>query len=142
MDKSLMEMKEKLTKELTELVNKRDITVSDLDVIYKAVKSIYYLTTIGAMNEYSQDSYGRSMDGRSMDMNSYRSGYSDGYSNARRGRDGDSDGRYSESYGFGHSGYSGHDSKEHMIEDIRKMMPELGQREQQAAREFLNRIQG
>jgi hypothetical protein len=29
-----------------------------------------------------------------------------------------------------------------MIEDIRKMMPELGQREQQAAREFLDRIQG
>ena len=112
MDKSLMEMKEKLCDELTDLVKKRDITVSDLDVIYKAVKSIYYLSTISAMDEYSQGS----------SMDSYMSGYSHGYSEARRGRDGDSDGRYSER---GSYGYSGHDNKEQIIKEMQRMIKQL-----------------
>ena len=131
MDKNLMETKEKLTKELTDLVKKRDITVGDLDVIYKSVKTIYYLTTIEAMGDYSQDS-----------MSRYRGSY-----DGRAGRDGDSDGRYSESNyrsmkAYDNYGYSGHDSKEHLIREMRNMMQDLEPRAKQAVQECINRMEG
>lgn len=138
MDKSLMETKEKLTNELTDMIKKRDITVSDLDVIYKSVKTIYYLTTIEAMGEYSQDSYRGNYDG----MRYSRDG--------RAGRDGDSDGRYSEgydrrmgSYGdYERYAYSGHDSKEHLVQEMKRMMQDLEPRAKQAVQECINRMEG
>lgn len=135
MDKNLMETKEKLTKELTDLVKKRDITVGDLDVIYKSVKTIYYLTTIEAMGDYSQDS-----------MGSYRGSYRGSY-DGRAGRDGDSDGRYSERRGRSMSaydsyGYSGHESKEHLIQEMREMMHNLEPRAKQAVQECIERMEG
>ena len=138
MEHELMETKDKLTKELSDMVKKRDITVGDLDVIYKAVKTIYYLTTMKAMSDYSQDS-----SYRNSEMASYMSGYGRGYSEARRGRDGDGDGRYNEgaSYGFGDYRYSGHDAKEHIIKEMQKMMQDLDSRDQQAVKECISRIQ-
>ena len=132
MDKSLQDMKERLTRELTEMVAKRDITVGDLDVIYKAVKSIYYLFTIGAMDEYSAEG---SMKMNTSEMGSYMSGYNEGYSEARRSRG--SDGRYMSSM----RGFSGHDSKMYMISEMEKMMQELDPRDQQAVRDCINKIQ-
>lgn len=134
MDKQLMETKEKLTNELTGLVKKRDITVGDLDVIYKSVKTIYYLTTMEAMGDYSKDS-----------MGSY--GYSRGSYDGRAGRDGDSDGRYSEGRGrsmnaYESYGYSGHDSKEHLIREMRNTMQDLEPRAKQAVQECINRMEG
>ena len=74
-------------------------------------------------------------------MGSYMSGYSIGYSEASRGRDGDSDGRYSEkSMGYSNYGYSGHDAKEHMINEMQRMMLELEPREQKAVQECISRI--
>ena len=142
MDKSLMETKEKLCRELTDMVKKRDITVSDLDLIYKSVKTIYYLTTIEAMGEYSQDSY--------------RGSYGMNYSrDGRAGRDGDSDGRYSEGYygrsmdgssmggSYGYSGaFSGHGSKENLVRQMKEMMQDLGPREKQAVQDCINRMEG
>lgn len=135
MDKALMETKEKLTRELTDMVKKRDITVSDLDVIYKSVKTIYYLSTIEAMNEYSQDSYRGSYD----NYNSYGRYSRDG----RAGRDGDSDGRYSESYNrrMESYGYSGHDTKEHMIREMKKMMQDLEPRDKQMVQDCINHME-
>lgn len=135
MDKNLMETKEKLTKELTDLVKKRDITVGDLDVIYKSVKTIYYLTTIEAMGDYSQDS-----------MGDYRGSYRGSY-DGRAGRDGDSDGRYSERgyrsmNAYDNYGYSGHDSKEHLIREMRNMMQDLEPRAKQAVQECISRMEG
>jgi hypothetical protein len=135
MDKNLMETKEKLTKELTDLIKKRDITVGDLDVIYKSVKTIYYLTTIEARGDYSQDS-----------MENYRGSYRGSY-DGRAGRDGDSDGRYSEGNyrsmkAYDNYGYSGHDSKEHLIREMRNMMQDLEPRAKQAVQECINRMEG
>lgn len=136
MEKSLMEVKDKLTTELTDMVKKRDITVADLDVIYKSVKTIYYLTTIEAMGDYSQDSYRGSYDG----MRYSRDG--------RAGRDGDSDGRYSEGYDRsmdsyrGSYAYSGHDSKEHLIKEMKNMMQDLDPRAKQAVKDCINRMEG
>lgn len=139
MEKGLIETKEKLTHELIPYVQMKDISSANLDTIYKTVKTIYYLTTMEAMDEYNQDSYSRL--NSSMDMGSYMSGYSRGYSEANRGRDGDSDERYSEkSMGYSSYGYSGHDAKEHMIKEMQRMMLELEPREQKAVQECISRI--
>lgn len=146
MDKGLMQVKERLSKELADYAMRKDISNANLDTIYKSVKSIYYLTTMEAMDEYSQagNSRGNSMNNSSME--SYMSGYSRGYSEARRGRDGDSDGRYSEGYSregsYGSYGYSGHDSKEAMIEEMRTMMYKLEPRDKQAVQQCIERMQG
>lgn len=144
MDKGLMEVKERLSKELADYAMRKDISNANLDTIYKSIKSIYYLTTMEAMDKYSKA--GRSMDNTSMD--SYMSGYSRGYSEARRGRDGDSDGRYSEGYSrsmdgsYNHFGFSGHDTKESMIEKMRSMMYELEPKDKQAVQQCIERMQG
>lgn len=140
MDKGLKQTKEKLVSELVPYVQMKDISSANLDTIYKTVKTIYYLTTMEAMDEYSQDSNRRM--GTSMDMGSYMSGFNRGYSEARRGRDGDGDGRYNEtaSYGYTDYRYSGHDAKEHMIKEMQKMMKELDPREQQVVQECISRI--
>ena len=66
--------------QLEDVVKKNDISPNELDVIYKSVKTIYYIKTIEAMEDYADDGYSRT--GRysdsSMRMN-------DGYS-YRRGR--------------------------------------------------------
>ena len=134
MEKGLIEIKDKLSKELAEYARIKDITNANLDVIYKTVKSIYYLTTMEAMDDYSKDSY------RSMDY-SGRYGSYDG----RAGRDGDSDGRYSERRSMDGSyesyGYSRHDPKDHLMNEMKRMMMDLQPREQQAVKECIERMQ-
>ena len=76
--------------QLEDVVKKGDMTPSELDLVYKSVKTIYYIKTIKAMDEYVDDGYSRTYDGRSRDM-----AYDGGYSNRGRGRD--SMGRYRDS---------------------------------------------
>lgn len=128
----LYDLKDLLCDKIEEVVKKNDISPTEMDSVYKATKTIYYITTIDAMNnpdeymDYSRDSY-----------NSYARG---GNSNARRpmmysrdgriGMDGDGDGRYSErSYRIsrdGNAGYSGH-TKEQMMQKIADMQREIEQ---------------
>ena len=70
MDRGLIEVKDRLSKELVDYSKLKDISVANLDVIYKTVKSIYYLTTMEAIDEYSKSE--KSMNS----MDSYMSGYS------------------------------------------------------------------
>lgn len=108
--KVLNDVCEMLEDEIKQIVKKDDITPSELDSVYKSVDIIKDIKTIEAMEEasdygYSRNSYGNynSYDGSyaydgSYDNYSNRGG--EGMSNAgRRGRDGDSDGRYSERRG-------------------------------------------
>lgn len=103
---------EMLEDEIKQIAKKDDITPSELDSMYKAVDIIKDIKTIEAMDEASQDGYSRrpyyaydgSYDGSyegsydgSYDNYSRRGG--EGMSGARRGRDGDGDGRYSERRG-------------------------------------------
>lgn len=128
----LYDLKDLLCDKIEEVVKKNDISPTEMDSVYKATKTIYYITTIDAMNnpdeymDYSRDSY-----------NSYARG---GNSNTRRpmmysrdgrlGMDGDGDGRYSER-GYrmsrdGNAGYSGH-TKEQMMQKIADMQREIEQ---------------
>ena len=122
----LDDIKELLEDELKKIAKKGDISPTELENVYKAVKTINYATIIDAMEEekeggYSQRGYSRGMGayavnggypGSSYDgsYNSYDGGMSNrggmGMSNdysrdGRAGRDGDSDGQYSETGSYG-----------------------------------------
>lgn len=88
-------VKRLLDQKVEEVINKGDISPSEMECIYKAYKTKYYMTTTEAMEDYSEDE------------SSYRRGYSMGYPDSymtsmRRGRGADrryvSRGEYDMSY--------------------------------------------
>ena len=121
----LYDLCELLEDELHGIVRKGEISSTELEGAYKAVDIIKDIKTIEAMEDYSYDDYSRrnSYDGDNMSYN---------MSNARRGRDGDGDGRYSERRGRGrysrnsYDGYSG-DDKQQMLQKIEQMKKQLEQ---------------
>ena len=157
--RALEDMCEVLEGQIREISKKGDaISPQELDNAYKAVDIIKDIKTIEAMKKADEQGMfeGRSFDGNSMDMSygsmrmpyphmmynrpiygSYNDSY-DGNSMARRGRDGDGDGRYSEDYsgrrGRGADGryvsrdsygYSGHEDKEELKRKIQEMQTKL-----------------
>lgn len=138
----LYDLCENLKDEIKELTKKGDISPTELDRAYKAVDIIKDIKTIEAMEDAggSYDDYSRRYyrDGGNSREGSYNS-YDGGMSNARRGRDGDGDGRYSEdaSYRRGRDamgrytsrdgGYSGHEEKEQMMRQIEEMKRKVQQ---------------
>lgn len=170
--KALHGMRDVLEEQIKKISMKGDaISPQELDNAYKAVDIIKDIDTIEAMKEakeqemqggYFQDfSYGNSRRpyfhmyprGSYEEEGSYgsyndsydmsRGNYNDGQSNARRGRDGDNDGRYSEDYSqrrgrdartgryvsrdTGSYDYSGHDEKEQIKRQIQEMQQKLNQ---------------
>lgn len=115
------------------------------------------------MMPYPMSMDGRSYDGRSYDMSNDRQSYdgrsyngmsNDGMSNARRGRDGDNDGRYNESRdNFRNSqdrggnsyensyGYSRDTTKKKMIQKLETLMDDtMSEHERQAIMDCINKI--
>lgn len=130
---ALYDLCEILDDELREVVKKGDMSPTELDRVYKAVDIIKDIKTIEAMEDYSYDDYSR--------RNSYADdNMSYNMSNARRGRDGDGDGRYSEDNSYRRSrdgrgrysrensydGYSG-DDKQQMLQKIEQMKKQIEQ---------------
>lgn len=142
--KVLYDIQDMLEDELKKISKKEDITAMDLENIYKMVDIVKDISTVDAMKKAEEQGYSRDY------ARDYSRGYSEDYANAygsynsydgRRGRDGDSDGRYSEdgSYRRGrdamgrytsrdgsyrdssYDGYSKH-SKEEMAEHLKEMM--------------------
>lgn len=82
---AMEELKELLDEQVEKVVKKGDINATEMDNIYKAVKTKYYIDTIEAMKEYSNDGYsGRRGYSREnygeYDGGSYRRGGGGGYS--------------------------------------------------------------
>lgn len=136
----LYDLCENLKDEIKELNKKGDISPTELERAYKAVDIIKDIKTIEAMEE-AGNSYDSSYDYSRRyyrDGGSYNS-YEGGMSNARRGRDGDGDGRYSEDgsyrrgrdsmgrYASREGGYSGHEEKEQMMRQIEDMKRKVQQ---------------
>lgn len=155
--KVLYDIQDMLEDELKKISKKEDMTTSDLENTYKIVDIIKDVSTIDAMKqggysqEYSRNSYGGSYNSydRGGSYNSYEGSYArDGGSYARRGRDGDGDGRYSEesSYARGgrgsyESGYSRH-GKEDMIDHLKEMMRNArNEEEREAYRKTIEQLQ-
>lgn len=130
------EIQDMLEDELKKYCKQESISSSDVEDIYRMIDIVKDITTIEAMKRAEEEGYSRDYS-----YNSY-----DDYSYARRGRDGDGDGRYSEdnSYRRGRDsmgrytsrdrgssyrnsyrdgGYSGH-TKEQMIEKLEHLMRE------------------
>ena len=114
----LYDIQDMLEDELKKICKKEDITTMDLDNMYKMVDIVKDITTVEAMHKAEQDGYSRDY------SRDYSRGYSEDYANAygsyaRRGRDGDGDGRYSEdgSYRRGSydRGYSRHGKEENTL---------------------------
>ena len=120
----LNDMCELLEDELKEIARKGDITPTELDRVYKSVDVIKDIKTIEAM-ENSRYSYNGSYDG-SYDgsYNGSYDGMSNDYSNARRGRDGDGDGRYSERR-RSYDNYSRHTEKEQLMKELQQMQEKI-----------------
>lgn len=164
--KVLFDIQEMLEDELKKISKKEDITAMDLENIYKMVDIVKDVTTIDAMQKAEKEGYSYARD-MSRDMSR---GYSEDYANAyasyrsydgRRGRDGDSDGRYSEdgsyrrgrdamgrytsrdgSYRDGsYDGYSGH-GKEDMIDNLKEMMRNArSEEERESYRKTIEQLQ-
>lgn len=127
------ELKEMLKKELKDIIKQGELSAGSLDIIDKLTHSLKSLETIIAMEGYSKDSYGYDS------YNSY----------ARRGRDGDSDGRYSEySYGSYDRGsydnsyrYSRDGAKNAMVKKLEHMMNDsVSENERLAIMDCINKI--
>ena len=113
----LYDLKNMLCHELDKIVEKKDMNPAELEVAYKAVDIIKDITTIEAMEEADFSDYS----------------YDDGYA-YRRNRD--DMGRYSRgrrSYDdqkmmrMDRGGYSGTDTKEHMMHEIEELQHRLQQ---------------
>lgn len=145
MYESLMDM---LEREVKEISNKGDLDPQSLDILYKVMMSIK-----------AADKHMETLEGKGMSQDSYRS--YDGSSRrsydsyARRGRDGDGDGRYSEdsyrnsnrgrsSYedSYGSYGYSSRDAAtDAMKRKLEEMMKEpVSENTRLALMDCLNKI--
>ena len=171
--KALYDLKEILEDEVKSMTKKGDITPQELENAYKITDILKDIETIKAMKEAGeQGQYSRAYD-YARDGGSYDGGYSQrmyydnqgmnsrDYSQARRGRDGDGDGKYSEdnSYArdrdamgrytsrdggsYGSYDYSRHDNKEQMIAKLNQMMQSAGSdKEREAIRQCISKLEG
>lgn len=138
---AMEELRKTLEKELEKIAAKGTINETDLAHIDKLTHSIKSIDTIMAMQEagYSEDAYPYYDGGNSYARGRRRDSmgrYSrdGGYSYARRGRDGDGDGRYYE------DGYSRGGS---MREQLEMMMRDASnETEREALRRAMNQMNG
>lgn len=86
-NRKLEDLRENLCEELEKVSKREGMNTADLDVIDKLTHAIKNLDKVMLGNEMIEE-YGYSF-----------GSYNRGYSGARRGRDGDGDGRYNESRG-------------------------------------------
>lgn len=109
--KVLYAINDKFEEELKRICKKDEMSISDLDAVYKMVDVIKDVTTIEAMLNSERNGYSGAYYDEYAGANSYNS-----YANAR-GRD--SRGRYTSREG-GSNGYSGHVNEE-MMDRLRSM---------------------
>lgn len=145
MYENLMDM---LEREVKEVESKGELNQQSLDNLYKVLMSIKAadkrMETLGGQG-MSQDGY-RGNSNR-MSYNSYDRSYDNSY--ARRGRDGDGDGRYSEdnfrdsSYrGRSYESYNSRDgAKQAMVQKLERLMDEpVSENDRLAIMDCINKI--
>ena len=131
------ELKEKLCEELDEIARKPEMGAGDLEIIHKLTDTIKNLDKIEMLEDggYSQagyrdggSSYNRGSSYANRGKHYVRGHYSrDGYSNEGRGSRG---------------GYSRHDAKEAMMEQMEMLMEQAGsEREREAIRRCMSQLE-
>lgn len=176
------DLRDMLVKEVTEIEKKGTLDAQTLDNLYKLMSTIKYTDKCidrekgGEMSmamAYENRSYGGSYDGMSnrngggsnanagggnsrmmpWGNRSYDDSYDMGMSNARRGRDGDGDGRYSEdnfrdrsyrgreSYENSYGRYSRDTAKKKMVEKLTTLMDDtMSENERNAIMDCIDKI--
>lgn len=130
------ELKDKLCKELDEIARKPEMGAGDLEIIHKLTDTIKNIDKIDMLEDdgYSQagyrdggSSYNRGSSYANRGKHYVRGHYSrDGYSNEGRGSRG---------------GYSRHDAKEAMMEQMEMLMEQAGsEREREAIRRCISQL--
>ena len=133
----MYELKEKLCEELDEIARKPEMGAGDLEIIHKLTDTIKNLDKIEMLEDggYSQagyrdggSSYNRGSSYANRGKHYVRGHYSrDGYSNEGRGSRG---------------GYSRHDAKEAMMEQMEMLMDQAGsEREREAIRRCMSQLE-
>ena len=128
----MYELKDKLCKELDEIARKGELGAGDLEIVHKLTDTIKNLDKIEMLEDggYSQ-SGDWEIEGRA---------YNRGNSYARRKRD--SMGRYSRDGRMMRGGYSRHDAKEAMMEQMEMLMDQAGsEKEREAIRRCMNQLE-
>lgn len=133
----MYELKDKLCKELDEIARKPEMGAGDLEIIHKLTDTIKNLDKIEMLEDggYSQagyrdggSSYNRGSSYANRGKHYVRGHYSrDGYSNEGRGSRG---------------GYSRHDAKEAMMEQMEMLMDQAGsEREREAIQRCMSQLE-
>ena len=129
----MYELKDKLCKELDEIARKPEMGAGDLEIIHKLTDTIKNLDKI----EMLEDDGGYSQAG---DWEIEGRAYNRGSSYARRKRD--SMGRYCRDGRMMRGGYSRHDAKEAMMDQMEDLMAQAGsEKEREAIRRCMNQLE-
>lgn len=157
MMKTYENLRDMLEKEVIEIEKKGVLDAQSLDHLYKLMTTIkstdkcmdYEENGMSHGNRMSYDSYGRMMPRYAYDS------YDNGMSMARRGRDGDGDGRYNESrdnfrdssyrgqgsYGDSYGRYSRDNAKKKMVEKLTTLMDDtMSEQERNAIMDCIEKI--
>ena len=127
------ELKDKLCDELDEIARKGELGAGDLEIVHKLTDTIKNLDKI----EMLEDGGGYSQAG---DWEIEGRAYNRGNSYARRKRD--SMGRYSRDGRMMRGGYSRHDAKEAMMDQMEDLMAQAGsEKEREAIRRCMNQLE-
>ena len=126
------ELKEKLCDELEEIARKGEFSAGDLEAVHKLTDTIKNLDKIEMLEDGGYSQAGDwEIEGRA---------YNRGNSYARRKRD--SMGRYSRDGRMMRGGYSRHDAKEAMMDQMEDLMAQAGsEKEREAIRRCMNQLE-
>ena len=145
--KHLEELKESIKRELEKFAKQGDVSVSTLEKIHKLSDTYKNLCKIEMLEEESEGGYSETRGGRT--RSSYAMGgssYDDDmmYSERRgRGRNAkrDSMGRYSSDGGSYDGGYSRHDAKDWMMNQLGEMMEDADPKEREALKKCMRELE-
>lgn len=137
--KALEDLRETLCGELEEIARKPEMSAGDLEAVHKLTDTIKNIDKICMMEEDGE--YSQAGDWELEGHGNYGRGNS-----YARGRKRDSMGRYSRdggmSYARGGRGYSRDGGKDHMMEQLEKMMDEAGtEKEREAIRRCIAQLE-
>lgn len=113
--KILYNINDKFEEELKKLCNKEELTMAEVDAVYKMVDVIKDIATIEAMRNAEMNGYSEAYAGGNSNARGRSNEYAGAYDSYARNRD--SMGRYTSRDSMG-SNYSRHD-KEEMINNLR-----------------------
>lgn len=129
----MRELKEKLCDELEEIARKGEFSAGDLEAVHKLTDTIKNLDKIEMLED---GGYSQAGDWEADMRGTY------GRGSSYRGRKRDSMGRYARDGRMMRGGYSRHDAKEAMMDQMEDLMAQAGsEKEREAIRRCMNQLE-